>query len=42
MIKYTDCHLKDEEKFFEKYSYPEIEQHKEKHLSFVNKVIEFQ
>ncbi len=40
MVNYTDYHFKTEEKFFDKYKYPETEQHKEIHQSFVDKAIE--
>ena len=40
MIKYTDYHFKTEEKFFEEFNYPEIDEHKIIHKSFVDKVIE--
>ncbi len=40
MIKYTDYHFTIEHKFFEKYNYPETEEHKVIHKSFVDKAIE--
>ena len=40
MIKYTDYHFKSEEKYFEKYNYPETENHKAVHKSFVEKAVE--
>jgi len=40
MIKYTDYHFKTEEKFFDKYDYPETKEHKLIHKSFVDKVVE--
>lgn len=42
MVKYTDYHFKTEEKFFDKFGYPETENHKIIHKSFVAKVIEVQ
>jgi len=40
MIQYTDYHFTTEHKFFEKYNYPETEEHKKIHKSFVDKAIE--
>ena len=41
MIKYTDVHFKTEEDYFERFGYKETDKHKEEHLLFVNKVVEF-
>lgn len=40
MIDYTDYHFKSEEKYFDKYKYPETEKHKAIHKSFVEKAVE--
>ena len=40
MVNYTDYHFKTEERFFDKYNYPETEKHKEIHQSFVDKAVE--
>ncbi|MCF6365325.1 MAG: bacteriohemerythrin [Bacteroidales bacterium] len=40
MIKYTDYHFKTEENFFDEYNYPETQEHKNIHASFVNKAVE--
>ena len=42
MVKYTDYHFKTEEKFFDKFNYPNTVEHKKIHQSFVNKVVELQ
>ncbi len=41
MIDYTQYHFGYEHEIFEKYSYPEYEEHKTVHESFVMKTIEF-
>jgi len=41
MIRYTDVHFKTEENYFERFGYKETAKHKEEHLLFVNKVVEF-
>ena len=40
MIEYTNYHFKSEEKYFDKYRFPETEKHKEIHQSFVDKATE--
>lgn len=41
LIYYTESHFKTEEKFFEKYSYPERSVHIMEHRDFTAKVTEF-
>jgi len=41
MIEYTDYHFKNEEKLFEKYQYPEKEEHKKIHGEFIKKAYSF-
>jgi len=41
LIEYTDVHFKTEEKYFDKFGYPETEQHKKEHSDFVQKVLDF-
>ena len=38
LIEYTDVHFKTEEKYFDKFGYPETEAHKKEHSDFVQKV----
>ena len=38
MIAYTEYHFKTEEKAFDKYGYDRIDEHKEQHREFVEKV----
>ncbi len=40
MLDYTDFHFKSEEKYFEMHNYPESEEHKAIHKSFVEKTLE--
>ncbi len=40
MVKYTDYHFKTEEKFFDKYNFPETDEHKAIHKQFVDKSVE--
>lgn len=39
LIDYTKYHFEFEEKLMEKYSYPDLEIHKEEHLEFVENII---
>ncbi|NOU20085.1 MAG: hemerythrin family protein [Bacteroidales bacterium] len=41
MIKYTDYHFKNEEKYFEKYAYSDAQEHIKQHEEFVLKVTDF-
>ncbi len=41
MIEYTDFHFKTEEKYFDKFDYPDSKKHKAEHINFVQKVTEF-
>ncbi len=41
LISYTQYHFDLEEKYFKKYSYPELEEHIKLHQGFVEKVIDF-
>jgi len=41
LARYTDYHFKTEEKYMEKYKYPDVEAHKKQHRDFVNKVNDF-
>ena len=41
MIKYTDYHFKTEEKYFEKYTYSNTEEHIKEHKKFVSDVTDF-
>jgi hemerythrin len=38
LVNYTETHFKTEERFFEMYGYPEAENHKKEHASFVEKI----
>ncbi len=40
MVDYTEYHFKTEEKYFDKYNFPETEEHKVAHDSFVKKAVE--
>jgi methyl-accepting chemotaxis protein len=42
LIDYTGNHFQTEEKFFDKYNYPEQVEHKEMHRKLVAQVVEFQ
>ncbi len=41
LIEYTDIHFKTEEKYFDKFGYPEADAHKKEHQDFVKKVVDF-
>ena len=41
LIDYTATHFGTEEKYFDRYGYPEAESHKKEHKDFVAKVSEF-
>ncbi len=41
LIEYTDIHFKTEEKYFDKFGYPEADAHKKEHRDFVKKVVDF-
>ncbi len=41
LIEYTLLHFKTEEKYFQKFGYPEAASHKQEHADFVQKVSEF-
>ncbi|MBI5556001.1 MAG: hemerythrin family protein [Deltaproteobacteria bacterium] len=41
LINYTATHFKTEEKYFDKFAYPETAIHKKEHVDFVQKVSEF-
>ena len=41
LADYTVVHFNTEETYFEKYGYPETEEHKKEHQDFVNKVLDF-
>jgi len=40
-ISYTATHFQQEEKYFDKFGYPDKENHKKEHVAFVKKVTEF-
>jgi len=42
MINYVGTHFSNEEKYMEKFSYPDYEVHKQEHNDFVKKTLEFQ
>ncbi|GAB4177975.1 MAG: bacteriohemerythrin [Calditrichia bacterium] len=42
LINYTLTHFQTEEKYFDRFDYPETESHKKEHANFVSKVSEFQ
>jgi hemerythrin len=41
LIDYTATHFKMEEKYFDRFGYPEAESHKKAHADFVAKVLDF-
>jgi len=41
LIEYTDTHFKTEQKYFDKFGYPEADTHKKEHQDFVKKVVDF-
>jgi hemerythrin len=41
LIDYAGYHFRTEEKYFDKFGYPDAKSHKEEHLHFTNKVAEF-
>jgi hemerythrin len=41
LIDYTVSHFRTEEKYFDRYGYPETDRHKKEHSDFVDKVSEF-
>ena len=41
LISYTATHFKMEEKYFDRFGYPETDSHKKEHIAFVQKVTEF-
>jgi len=41
LINYTATHFQTEEKYFDRYGYPETFSHKKEHEAFVQKVSEF-
>lgn len=41
MVEYTDYHFSTEEKYFQKFEYPNIVQHKKEHRNFVKEVVDF-
>ncbi len=42
LANYTVEHFATEEKYFDKFGYPETEQHKKEHKEFVQQVVDFQ
>ena len=42
MVTYVGSHFSNEEKYMEKFSYPDYEAHKKEHNDFVKKTLEFQ
>jgi hemerythrin len=42
MINYVGTHFSNEEKYMEKFSYPDYDVHKKEHNDFVKKTVEFQ
>ena len=42
LVKYTETHFKDEEELMQKYGYPELAAHQEKHQAFVKQIQEHQ
>ena len=38
LVDYGNTHLKDEEECFDKYNYPEKEEHKELHKKYIEKI----
>jgi len=41
LSSYAVMHFSTEEKYFDRFGYPETESHKKKHVAFVKKVLEF-
>jgi hemerythrin len=41
LISYTATHFKQEERYFDKYGYPDTLNHKKEHFAFVKKVTDF-
>ena len=41
LINYTDTHFKTEERYFDRFGYPQTEAHKKEHANFVEKVLDF-
>lgn len=41
MISYTSIHFKTEEKYFDRFGYPETDHHKKEHGAFVQRVSDF-
>jgi hemerythrin len=41
LISYTATHFKQEERYFDKYGYPDTVNHKKEHVAFVKKVTDF-
>ena len=41
LISYTATHFRQEERYFDKYGYPDTVNHKKEHVAFVKKVTEF-
>ena len=41
LISYTATHFNTEEKYFDRFGYPEADSHKKEHIAFVQKVSEF-
>lgn len=41
LISYTATHFNTEEKYFDRFGYPETDSHKKEHAAFVKKVSEF-
>jgi hemerythrin len=41
LISYTATHFKQEERYFDKFKYPDTANHKKEHVAFVKKVTEF-
>ncbi len=41
MVEYTQLHFRTEEKYFDEFNYPQREQHKNEHNSFIEKVTDF-
>jgi hemerythrin len=41
LISYTATHFKTEENYFERFGYPDADQHKKEHIAFVQKVSDF-
>ena len=41
LISYTATHFKTEENYFERFGYPDANQHKKEHIAFVQKVSDF-